>query len=492
MRRYLWILVGSCLSLTIAVADAGAASVEGTVTYDGVLVMDAFDDITEFSAYVYDYDTFQRIPGSTDMATSTFEVTDLPVGHSLAVFAEIDRSSPANGSAFDPGDLQSGTIVEITDPSQSATADIGVRMVMRFRTPFDSTVQVQANANTCPIGFETSSPVELSWDEVAGAVSYEVQVLHRTCDHVTVSADRYSTTGTTVEFAIGSPNEDFYLIQLQCPGTVASNLCFIPFVPYLDTTAQAILIRFGDGSPAGRGSHHDDAFFLPAVASAPGVAPTYWTSAVTVTNLADSDSTVRVFFTPSGVDGMLEYSETELVLPARSSLMWDNVVLSLFGSDGVGSLEIRGAGLAIASRTSTPAEEEGSYGQGIPSVGPDQIISVAGSPTATLGSVTENAEFRSNLGLCETWGENATVEVRVSDESGQLFGSRTISLRPYENLQINRLVRNVTSLSNLENGIVTVTVVGGGGRVAAYLSTVDNATGDPTYLIVAPSRPTGG
>jgi hypothetical protein len=490
MLRLSWIAAGICLVLATCPADA--ATVEGTITYDGELVTAAFGDITGLAAHVYDYDTSQRITGTVDAATSTYVVTGLPVGHTLAVFAEVDRSDPTNGSAFDPGDLQSGSIAEITDPSQTVTVDIGVRTVMRLRSPFDSTGEVQDNALTCPIGFETPSPAQLRWDEVPRAQSYQVVVSHRTCDHVTLSTDRYDVTEATASVPFGIPDEDYTLIMIQCAGEVSTNLCFVPYVAYLDNSVQAILLRRSDIAPGERGTHHTDAFFLPAVASAPGVAPTYWTSSVTVTSLVDFDSPVRFYFTPAGVDGGLEFLETELNLHAGSTMAWRNIVLSLFGLDGVGSLEIRGTGISVASRTSTPGDEGGSYGQGIPTVGPDQVLRVDRSSSATLGSVTENAEFRSNLGLCETWGESATVRITVADATGDELGSRTVNLRPYENTQINRLVRNVTSLSTLENGVVTVKITAGAGRVAAYLSTVDNATGDPTYLAVAPSRPTGG
>jgi hypothetical protein len=365
-------------------------------------------------------------------------------------------------------------------------------MVMRIRAPFDSTSPVQANANTCPIGFPTPSPALLSWDAVQGAQSYTITVLHRTCEHQTVSSDQLIETDTSASIPIGAPDEDYALIQIQCPGSVSTNLCFMPYVTHLDGSVQTIVLRVGDDLPGQRGVHHADGYFLPAVASAPGVAPTYWTSAVTVTNLLDLGSTARMLFTPSGSDGATDYLETEVQLPARSSVTWDNVLQSLFGADAVGSLEIRGTGLVVASRTSTPAAIGGSYGQGIPAVGPEQVLSIAGEPAATVGSVSEGARFRSNLGLCETWGETATVEVVVADESGTPLGTRALTLRPYESTQINRVVRNVTGETQLENAIVTVTVVSGGGRVAAYLSTVDNATGDPTYLAVAPSRPTGG
>ena len=44
----------------------------------------------------------------------------------------------------------------------------------------------------------------------------------------------------------------------------------------------------------------------------------------------------------------------------------------------------------------------------------------------------------------------------------------------------------------LSNGIAKVTVLSGNGRIAAYLSVVDNATGDPTFIAIAPQSPSGG
>jgi hypothetical protein len=469
-----------------------AATVTGTITYDGVPVTSAFDDIASMAVNVWDNDTSQTVNGIVDLASSTYNVTGPTAGHSFAVFVQADRSDPADGSAYEAGDLQTGSAFTVIDPEETVTVDLPIRMVMRIRSPFDSMQPVPANGLTCPIGFETASPATLAWDAVAGAQTYEITVLRRTCDHVTLTTDRYTTTETSQQIPLGALNEDYTLIMIRCPGASSPNLCFVPLVSYLDNAVQSILLRLDDGSSPGRSAHHTDAYFLPAVASAPGVAPTYWTSAVIVTNLSPDDATVHIVFTPSESDGSLDFHDVERGLPAGSSLNWDNVLQNLFAVDGVGSLEIRGPNLAVTSRTATPASSGGSYGQGIPSAGPDQVLSLAGVATATQGGVVENQAFRTNLGLCETWGETATVEVTVSTSEGIGLGSRQIALRPYENLQVNRVVRDVTPLSTLDNAIVKVTVVGGNGRVAAYLSTIDNTTGDPTYTAIAPSRPTGG
>ena len=72
------------------------------------------------------------------------------------------------------------------------------------------------------------------------------------------------------------------------------------------------------------------------------------------------------------------------------------------------------------------------------------------------------------------------------------LGHRDYELRPYENIQVNQVAKAVGGADSLSNGIVRVTVTSGEGRVGAYLSVVDNATGDPTFITIAPQSPSGG
>ncbi len=109
-----------------------------------------------------------------------------------------------------------------------------------------------------------------------------------------------------------------------------------------------------------------------------------------------------------------------------------------------------------------------------------------------MGGVEEGPAFRTNLGLCEVWGEPATVVVVIRNNSMTEIGRRTILLQPYENTQINRVVSEIADRNLLSDGMVTVTVTAGAGRVGAYLSLVDNGTGDPTFIAIAPQEPTGG
>lgn len=145
----------------------------------------------------------------------------------------------------------------------------------------------------------------------------------------------------------------------------------------------------------------------------------------------------------------------------------------------------------MTSRTSTPGADSGSYGQGIPPIQPEQTLGRTGTDSAIMGGVEEGVVFRTNLGLCEVWGESATVRISVLDSSMTELGQRDYDLRPYENIQINQVATTVAGVGSLANGIVRVTVVSGTGRIGAYLSVVDNATGDSTFIAIAPQSPAG-
>jgi hypothetical protein len=216
---------------------------------------------------------------------------------------------------------------------------------------------------------------------------------------------------------------------------------------------------------------------------------TFWTTTLTVLNLVDSPQTVEAFYTPRESDGTTDYLAADLELGAHSSTTWEDVVATVFGTNGAGSLEIRGADIIVSSRTSTPGLEGGSYGQGIPPLAPYHILRTDGAQVQWAGGVVRSSAYRTNFGLCEVWGEDAQVRVTLWDQDGLVAGTRTIDLPPYGNTQINDLPHALGGLDEMENGMVGVEILGGDGRVGAYLSIVDNVTGDPTYVAVGFSPP---
>jgi len=97
-----------------------------------------------------------------------------------------------------------------------------------------------------------------------------------------------------------------------------------------------------------------------------------------------------------------------------------------------------------------------------------------------FGGLWEDGEFRTNLGLCEVWGEELRGTVAVLDAEMDELGSERFELRAYENIQINRVAAGIGGATNLENGLIRVTVINGDSRIGAYISIVDNSSGDLT------------
>jgi hypothetical protein len=71
--------------------------------------------------------------------------------------------------------------------------------------------------------------------------------------------------------------------------------------------------------------------------------------------------------------------------------------------------------------------------------------------------------------------------VRVYDIANNLLKTIPVSLRPREHTQINGMLA-ANGISDLADGRVEVEVIGGGGKVTAYVSEVDNKTNDPLLV----------
>jgi hypothetical protein len=316
-------------------------------------------------------------------------------------------------------------------------------------------------------------------------------VLRFDCDD-NYTVDSLSSTTPSVEVQLGTAGEAFVKIQIRAAGENVTDLAEWPYISYQDSTSNGFFLRGGGSPQPTRGIHRQDSYFIPAAANAGGAQGTYWTTALTVFNLDGSPRTVEAYFTPRGSDGTTDFLHESLDLGMWSSHTWEDVVGSVFGSSGVGSLEVRGRDIIVSSRTSTPGAAGGSYGQGIPSVAPYHLIRLDDTTEQWAGGGVRSSAYRTNLGLCEVWGESAEIRVSLWNPDLSAAGSTTINLAPYGNTQINDLPLTVGAIDQWENGRVQLRILSGAGRVAAYLSIVDNVTGDATYIPIGYSPPSTG
>jgi len=467
---------------------AHSAELSGSLLYDDLPLSQTFTDITTVQIDAYPWGGGDPVQGTIDLAGDSYSFSGLDAVH-YSIMIYLDRTAPAS-QVGNWGDLTGVIDLTVDNSSDSLDIDCDIRYIFRVLSPIDSAVPLNGSGLDCTTYPTAIYPITFAIEEVPRATSYESVVYLSLCPTDYVDAITTQSTDPSTEVDWGSAGEDFHELSYRCVGISGKPLCQVPVVRYDDTGVWALYLR--DGQSAGRTTHHHDAVVIPATAEAPGAGGTYWSSAVSITNLEARDRQLEITYTPRGTNGMTSYTSTSVSLPTLSQLSWSNILSDLFSTTGAGALEIRGTSLAVTSRTSTPDGEGGSYGQGIPPIQPDQILSSSQNSTATIGGVEQGATFRTNLGLCEVWGETASVTVEVFDDSMNQLGSETYDLRPYENIQVNRVVPEVCGINVLTDGIVRVTVTSGDGRIGAYISIIDNSSDDPTYITVAPQSTIGG
>ena len=94
--------------------------------------------------------------------------------------------------------------------------------------------------------------------------------------------------------------------------------------------------------------------------------------------------------------------------------------------------------------------------------------------------VEQSTRIRTNIGVNETSGKPATVEVSLITPDSLSTPVVTIALQPNEYRQFGLAEFGLADA--VYNGRVTVKVVSGEGRVTAYGSAIDQITQDPTYV----------
>jgi hypothetical protein len=228
--------------------------------------------------------------------------------------------------------------------------------------------------------------------------------------------------------------------------------------------------------------------YLPAVGAAPGVPPAVWYTTVWVHN----PSTIRADVTFSLLERQANPSPRMATdsIPPGDTKRYDNAVETLFGFEGFGGLRITAnVKIVVSSRIysqpgSAIEDSTGQFFAGIPvsfAIGAGESTEIVGGwQTQPAGS----SDFRFNYGFIETTGTGTCqVEVTAKDEAGIVLGTRSYTVRQWEQLQ-RSFADQFPGISN-DNIRLTVAVSSGDGRVIAFGSSVSNGAQDPSTLEMA-------
>lgn len=162
----------------------------------------------------------------------------------------------------------------------------------------------------------------------------------------------------------------------------------------------------------------------------------------------------------------------------------DNVLQSVWNISGTGGAVVvttpADSSLVVTARTYSRRDDGGTLGQFIPGVTSAEAVGL-GDRALQVIELEQSPSFRSNLGLVEVTGNPVTIEILGYIPESKVAARTTRDLAPGQFLQLGSVFSQM-GFGNVYNGRVSVNVIGGGGRIAAYGSVIDNRTQDPTYV----------
>lgn len=464
---------------TIVVGSVSATTLSGTVTYVDQPIATTFPGLTHGQAAAIATGGSEWTYGTVDSVSGTYEIPGLTDGQWFVrvIFGEEDfgtRVQPEGGevTGFDYIDIG-------TDPEP--VLDLDGLYAYRITQPYSGTWPGQVAV--CPYGPAVPSEFTFAWEPVPLAVRYEVWVARWSCGG-SLGTTVLPTTDTSLEILQGTvAGEEYVVLTVYAYSAAGDQIAVAPFLDYESGRANGAFAHQGE---AGRSPHPQFSVFVSQVARLPGVAPSFWTSDVVLTNPLSISVDAMLTYTPRDANGLTDYLTETVTVPAGSCRVLSDVVGEVFGTTGAGSLEVSPHTLHVTSRISTPGSEGGTYGQGFPAAAIGYAVSQAGPITKLGTGGLARGAFRSNLVLTEVWGEYANVLVTVLDRDGAVLGTRSVGLQPFGTTQLNDVVGQVGGPATLAEGQVTIEVTTGGGRVISALSLVDAVSQDPTTLELVP------
>ncbi|MEA2571048.1 MAG: Viral domain [Acidobacteriota bacterium] len=163
----------------------------------------------------------------------------------------------------------------------------------------------------------------------------------------------------------------------------------------------------------------------------------------------------------------------------------DNIVRTLFNESATGGSIVvttsSPSSVVATARTYSIGANNGTFGQFIPGVTPDEGIGL-GDRALQILQLEQSQNFRSNLGLVELTGQPARVRITLNVPDSRSSPVTELDLAGNEFNQLGSVIASMIPGKNVYNARIAVEVIGGTGRVSGYGSVIDNATQDPTYV----------
>lgn len=239
-----------------------------------------------------------------------------------------------------------------------------------------------------------------------------------------------------------------------------------------------VMRRQATSSPSGA-----SVFWVPVISHAGGHSGG-WRSDVGLLNRPGSGSASVGLTLRSGSQ---TYTGSVTVPDKGQDILLDAALL-LGLSSGSGSLELSATRpLIVTSRTYNLQQNGWTYGQGYDGMTLEEGL--ATGQTAYLPQLTQNGNpgqvgtYRSNIGITNFGASTANVTLVLFDAQGNQVYTHTRDLTPGQWFQYNEPYRLGAGRNDIARGYARITV-NSGSSVVAYASVIDNASSDPTTIMM--------
>ena len=384
------------------------------------------------------------------LTSSNPAVAAVPAGVTIQAGS---RVAGINVSALSPGTT---TITATLPPSAgggNATATVSVTPAPQCTTPAAPQISAPASALA-------GSTYAITWAQVPSATDY---VIEESIDAAFADAAAQTVTATSVSYSHPSAGIRYYYRARARNRAGSCN------VTSAASAAVSVLITSVPLPPAVR--------VLPAVASGPGAAGSFFKTSLQLYNPKSSAISGKIVYHPQGAEGSDSDPSLAYSIPAGKSLSFADL-LPAMGVAGLGSADV------IADTTSplpvtlarifNDAGTAGTTGLALEAMDPSDALHAGG-----VGAIlvpTDLQKFRLNIGV-RSLENGAAMNVTVRDRDGAVLKTVEWSFGA-------TYFKQFPSAEFLEGFVLTggetISIEITAGAAFIYGSTTDNVTNDPS------------
>jgi hypothetical protein len=231
---------------------------------------------------------------------------------------------------------------------------------------------------------------------------------------------------------------------------------------------------------------------VPVVARTPGLNGTVWSTSLEIHNTSDRIAEIALFFNRSNQNNTTPAASAQAAIQPMSTLVFDDLLLDAFElGDDIGSVDIVSSEPIFAhARIANYGGVSGSFGQSSAAVpvawalGEDDVPGTnPAADNATLFECREGADFRCNLGITSVANVPLTVAVTAWIGPDSVGTPLALDLEPFSHTQVNRVLQSMGISATGGVRLNVSAAPGSSGRFFAYMSSIDNLSGDAVFLL---------